>query len=278
MAGSLHLGERKRRGGSGESWLLLLSLIVTTVCYYRYVAPTAGGSWEAASTQIHKKFDRVLLFHPAWERGALHDLPEMPVVMLDGPQHLDLAGLREVLFASEGTQPEAVVNNLFVLTEWRDFAGKAVAVLRVAERGLSVDFSHLSLAVDDPPGIATCDVAGDVAKCNQPNVIIERRHNWPEHASSRCLWVRTNPDRPLYARWKDLQGYPQKRARLFAWRPTDDDEGKDATIALFSRGQRVAILAQDENGETVVLPNASDQIEVVIDSPSGACFDVELMP
>ncbi len=278
MAEGFQLGGARKRAQSGESWLFVLAIAAGIFAYWRY-SPSAPGDWEAAATQAHKKMPRVVLFYPAWEREVLQRMKELPVVLLDGPAHLDLAGLHQVLFASDTDEPRGLVNNLYSLREWRDFAGKPFAVLQVADRSLVHDFATLEVFVEDPPGVDACPREGDAFRCR--DVLVELRRAAFTQSQSRCVWVQTPAHREVTLRFP-----PQptdeafKRAALYLGAP-DGHAAADANGFLRINDDVVMELALGtdkgrwRDRHTELAPGAR-VIELSVESAAGVCADLEL--
>ena len=279
MADGFQLGRSRRRASSGESWLFALAIAVGIFAFWRY-SPIAPGAWEAAATQAHKKLPRTVLFYPAWEREVLARMRALPVVLLDGPAHLDLAGLKEVLFASEIVEPDAVVRNLFALVEWRDFAGKPFALLRVADRSVSHDFAGMGVFVEDPPGIEQCHRDGSSFKCR--DTLVELRRATFGESQSRCVWVQTPKGRDVSLRFaRTSEDEALKEAALYLGVP-DGQVGTTARANLRINDNVVASLdlgieaGRWQQGRTVLAPG-THSIEVSVTSDTGVCIDAELM-
>lgn len=258
--------------------MLFFALATLIGAYWRF-APGPSEEWKTAGTLIEKKIPRLVLFHPAWHADVLDRMPQLPILLLDGPQHLDLAGFGEVLFASEDAQPEALINNLYTLDEWRDFNSKAVAVLRVAAHSLSVDFPRVQAMVEDPPGMAMCNGTESSRKCERQGVLVERRTVMIGGVRSRCLWVegKSGGEVVLQLPLPDLQ--EQKVAVLYL--ANKDGGAGDATVILRIDDADVATLKSGAPGwqqEKLALRTGSKRLEVAVKSKQGACVDVELAP
>ncbi len=260
----------------------MLALVALGLSWWRF-APGRSGAWEAAAKQIENKLPRVVLFHPSWQRDVLERMPQLPLVLLDGRQHLDLAGFGEVLFASEAAQPESVLINAYTLEEWRDFAGKAVAVLKVPVHSLSVDFSKVRAFVEDPPGIAECPAKDEQRLCARQNVRVERREIMVGHARTRCVWVEAPSNTEVSLRFDLGQLDALSKTALYVTRP-DGSEPAAATVTL--RADEASILTVQNNAneptgewkqQVTDLRLGTQHIELSIMSDRGVCVDLELM-
>ncbi|MCC6809471.1 MAG: hypothetical protein IT381_18730 [Deltaproteobacteria bacterium] len=267
--------------------MLVVACLILGASYWRF-APARSGTWEAAAKQIEKQDEkdkrtgRVLLFHPAWQLDVLDRMQQLPIILVDGRQHLDLAGLGDVLFASETAPPEALVENVFHLEEWRDFVGKAVAVLRVAAHSLSVDFATTRVFVEDSPGVAEC--AGDTRRrsCPRQNVVVERRELMITGAKSRCLWAQApaGVEIVMQLRLADLDAL--KDAELYLARG-DADPPAPARAVLRVDDAEVAVAelgASDAGGRwhraSKALRIGSRRVELAVTAERGVCVDLEL--
>lgn len=279
MSDGFQLGSGRRRGRSHGGTLLAVALGVLALTYWRF-APGRAGPWEAAGTQIEKKLPRLVLFHPAWQSEVLDRMPSLPIVLIDGRQHLDLAGFGEVLFASETAQPETLVDNIYALEEWRDFAGKAVAVLRVAAHSLSVDFQQLRVAIEDPPGVAFCNGTGVKRTCERQGVVVERRDVMIGGAKTRCVWVEAKGGREVALRLPLADLETLTRAQIYLASPDGAPSGAArATLRIDDRD--VVTATGGAAGKWYEAPAeltvGAKRLEVAVTSDAGVCVDVELL-
>ncbi len=260
----------------------MLAFIALGLSWWRF-APGRSGAWEAAAKQIENKLPRVVLFHPSWQRDVLERMPQLPLVLLDGRQHLDLAGFGEVLFASESAQPESVLINAYTLEEWRDFAGKAVAVLKVPVHSLSVDFRKVRAFVEDPPGIAECPVKGEQRLCERQAVRVERREIMVGHAKTRCVWVEAPSGTEVSLRF-DLGPLDElSKTALYLTRPDGSDPAA-ATVTLHADEASILTIenkADEPTGawkqQMTDLRLGTQRIELGVVAERGVCVDLELM-
>lgn len=280
MAAGFQLGSSRKRSSSTDTVLLLFSCVVAAGAYFKF-SPTTTGTWEAAATQAQKKLPRPVLFYPAWERDVLRRMQGLPVVLLDGPSHLDLAGLDRVLFAADATPPERIVENLHVLEEWRDFAGKPFAVLRVASHSLAVDLPALEVFAEEVPGIKRCDRDGNGWACKRVGSLAPKV--WAQGGrDNRCLWVKTEPGREVSLRFVGVDLTAMSQAELFLTHTTDSAEVGESQLSLMSDDIPVANLAvaASKRGlerRAVALSPGTGRLEVTVKAEAGACVDVELL-
>ncbi len=275
----------RRRPNSSESILLTIAVAIAVAAYWKF-APHSAGAWESAATQMGKKTPGPVLFYPAWERDVLRALPDTPLVMLDGPTHMDLAGLGHVNFASDTGRPEEAIDNLFTLIEMRDFAGKAVSILKTADHSLIADWNDLSVSVEDPPGIANCTRHGERFLCPDPDYQFKLENALFMRTTVRCLWVKSKPGRPYIVALNDLDKSPLHQMAVYLGLPdvTPDDVNAtmpadvDVRIDDVAAGQMTSGPSGHWQKLRLQQAKAMSRVELSVQSPGGVCLDMELLP
>ena len=267
-------GGRKRRASGGDGFFIALALVAVVLSYLRF-APRSAGAWDTAAGQVAKKLPSIIFFYPAWQRQVLHELQDAPVVMLEGREHFSLAGLGHVLFASEDAAPEQIIDNLFVVSELRDFAGKAMQVLSVADASLVSDFSNLSVITEDPPGIADCLKQGEGYHCPAGALSVQRRN----FRGRPTVCVEAHGDEPLSIVWARSNAVALRHAQIYLGVP--DGPPSDAKLDARVEGRVVGHLVAPAPGRWVHAPlrlSDSRRVELTVTARTPVCLDLEVMP
>ena len=267
-------GGRKRRSSGADGFILALALVVVVLTYLRF-APRSAGAWDTAAGQVAKKLPSIIFFYPAWQRQVLHELQDAPVIMLEGREHFALAGLGHVLFASEEAAPEQVIDNLFVVSELRDFAGKAMQELTVADASLETDFAQLSVITEDPPGIANCLKQGAEYHCPAGALSVQRR----SFRGRPAVCVEAHGDEPLSIVWARTNAVTLRHAQIYLGVP--DGAPSEAQLDARVEGRVVGHLAAPAPGHWVHAPlrlSDSRRVELTVTARTPVCVDLEVMP
>ncbi len=267
-------GGRRRRGASSDGLLLLFGVVVFSSGALWRFAPRGDDGWQTAAGLIGKKLPSIILYAPAWRRDILHELDHAPVVMLNHGEHLTLAGLGRVVYASDDVPAAAALGNWTSLMELRDFGGKAVEVLRVADRSLVRDFSELSVIIDDPPGIANCPKTADGYHCDNGDVTLSRE-NFSGNLTD-CL--RVHGGETLSIVWAAGQDAKLRYGEIFLGVP---DGGASANTLLEARvdGRLGARLKPAQPGAWVHAPlpvGDARRVELTVRAEKPVCVDVEV--
>lgn len=282
-------GGRRRRSSQLDSYFLVVAVIACVWGYFK-LAPRAGGTWETTAAQVMKKQPTVVIYHPASDRSVLHALPDVPLLLVAGKQHYDFSGLQRVLFYSDQKEPVELVDNLTRVVEIRDFAGKAMSVLDVADRSLVGDFAdptRVSVFREEPPGVAECERKAGLSDCARDGRVTLSYEQVGGH-EVRCLRVEPSRDEPLTLVWRHRPhlaegakaGEPRlQRARVYVAWPDRVNESAKMSGEIRIDGRLFGALPTPRKGSfasTDLDVFSAETIDFSVFSNEPVCLDLEV--
>lgn len=275
-------GGRRKRSTSVDVYFLLLALIGCVWGYFK-LAPRAGGTWETTAAQVMKKQPTVVLYHPASDRSVLHALPDVPLLMVSSKQHYDFSGLQRVLFYSDTEAPEKMIDNLVHLVEIRDFAGKAMSVLDVADHSLVGDFAdpkRFTAYREEPPGVVACERKGGQLDCAQDGRV-SLTYEAVGGREVRCLKVEPSRDEPLTLVWNHGGELRLKSARVYVAWPDQVPEQAKMSGEIRIDGRLYGPLPdakRHEFAQVDVNVFSARTIDLTVFANEPVCIDLEVNP